>query len=208
MSRPDDLPPELLAGYADGELPPPLRARVEAWLADHPEFFDQLEAQEALGPGNVEFWRAVRPPSPARADWRSTRNEIASQLPRGGLRRWAGAAALLATAACLLVVFVGHPPPPCGLDVGLPLLCPADADDEPYPIARADEVRYLSLPESVAPLLLTGEQPLSRPLLLARADEVEFHGLGSDAAGRFPEEPLNSDPPVIWTPVQGDPCPE
>ena len=34
---PDDLPPELLAAYADGELGPHARDRVERWLADHPE---------------------------------------------------------------------------------------------------------------------------------------------------------------------------
>src|SRR5262249_62377002 len=55
---PDDLPPELLAAYADGELCPRERARVEEWLAEHPEGAELLEAQESVGPGNVELWQS------------------------------------------------------------------------------------------------------------------------------------------------------
>ena len=44
MNAPDRLPqhrwPHLLAAYADGELDAAGRARVEAWLAAHPEICD------------------------------------------------------------------------------------------------------------------------------------------------------------------------
>ena len=205
---PDDLPPELLAGYADGELCPDLRARVQEWLARHPEFLDRLESQELLGPGNAELWNAVRPPAPGAGDWAGVRKEVAGRLRRrGGWRCWAGAAGLVAAAAALVVVFLDNPPP-CAVRNCLPPAAPGPApatdDDEPYPVARADEVRYLSLPESAAPMLVVGEHPL-KELVLARDDEVEFHGLGSDAAGQFPEDPLTADPPVLWTPAPRDP---
>ena len=215
MSRlPDDLPPELLAGYADGELCPALRARVEAWLAEHPEALDQLESQGLLGPGNKEFWESVRPPTPSPADWADVRSELSGGLrrPRRGLKTWAGAVGLLAATAALVTVFVGNPRP-CVFKNCLPAPTAAPAapapseDDEPYQFARADEVRYLALPEAAAPMLVVGEHPVTE-VILARADEVEFHGMGSDADGRFPDDPLTADPPVIWTPAPRDPCPE
>jgi hypothetical protein len=86
--------------------------------------------------------------------------------------------------------------------------CPAEpappSADEPYPIAAADDVRILSLPESAADLLCVGEHPLqSSGFLLARFGEIEFHGIGSDLAGRFPEMPNDPSPediPMIWAP--------
>ena len=71
-SDPDDLTPELLAAYADGELGPCDRARVEQWLADRPGARDLLEEQESLGPRNVEFWQAVSPPDPSPREWAAT----------------------------------------------------------------------------------------------------------------------------------------
>jgi hypothetical protein len=214
MSLPDDLPPELLAGYADGELPPAVRERVEAWLAEHPEALDQLEVQEALGPGNVEFWRAVRPPEPTPADWVGVRAGLAADFPapRRGVGRWAGAAALFAVAASITLVFLDNAPR-CGQHkrIAAPVFAPAGSpeDNEPYPIARADEIRYLELPESVAPMLRVGDHPLKDAILiLARSDEVDFHNMGCDAEGRFPEDPLTMEPPFLWIPAPSEPCPE
>jgi hypothetical protein len=56
-------------------------------------------------------------------------------------------------------------------------------------------------------MLVTGVHPVQE-VILARTGEVDFHGLGSDSSGQFPEDPLTADPPVIWTPAPRDPCPE
>jgi hypothetical protein len=40
-------------------------------------------------------------------------------------------------------------------------------------------------------------------VVLARADEVELLGLGTDSAGRFPDVPADvapDDAPMIWAP--------
>ena len=59
-------------------------------------------------------------------------------------------------------------------------------------MASADDVRILSLPEAAANLLVVGDHPLRDSLLfLARADEIEFHSIGADLAGRFPEMPID-----------------
>src|SRR5437764_4714017 len=66
--RPPDLP-ELLAAYADGELDAAGRARVEAWLADHPEARAELEAQRKLSRRNQRLWQASAGPSPGEVGW-------------------------------------------------------------------------------------------------------------------------------------------
>jgi hypothetical protein len=208
--RPDDLPPELLAAYADGELSPRERARVEDWLAEHPEAAEVLDAQESVGPGNVELWQSVQPPTPSEAQWADAYNGIESRAPfpaRPSRAGWLGSFGLLATAATVLfLVSTGEPPErPIAPEVARPGHAPAvELDEPPYAMAQADEVRILSLPEAAATLLLVGEHPLGTSLLtLARADEIEFHGVGSDLAGRFPEvpsDPSSTDAPMIWTP--------
>ncbi len=208
MSDHDDLPMELLAGLADGELSPRDRARVETWLAEHPEAREVLDEQESLGRGNTELWRLVQPPVPGPAEWGMVRSGLHAQLARPAMpnRGWTKrfAAAILAVAACLTIGFVisDRPEPTLVAVTELPALCPPfDPDDEPFAIARADEVRYLSLPESAAPLIRVGRHPMDDAMfVLARVDEVEFHGLGSDPEGRFPAPPMAANPPMIWAP--------
>jgi len=206
--RPDRLPPELLAAYADGELSPPERLRVERWLAEHPEAADLMDAQESLGPSNVELWQAAQPPVPSARQWANTFDGIkdhAPAPPRPSRARWLGSAGLLATAATvvLLVTTADNPEPQAPQALGL-FPAGANLDDDPFPMAGPDDVRIVSLPEAAAGLLLVGEHPLGDALLtLARADEVEFYGVGSDIAGRFPEvpsDPLSLDAPMIWAP--------
>jgi Putative zinc-finger len=207
--RPDRLPPELLAAYADGELSPPERLRVEQWLAEHPEAAELMDAQESLGPGNVELWQAAQPPFPSSRQWANTFDGIKAHAPappRPSRARWLGSVGLLATAATvlLLVTTADHPQPQLPSQA-MGLLPPAgDPDDDPFPMAGPDDVRIVSLPEAAAGLLLVGEHPLGDTLLtLARADEVEFYGVGSDVAGRFPEvpsDPSSLDAPMIWAP--------
>jgi hypothetical protein len=205
--RPDNLPLEWLAAYADGELTPRERARVENWLAENLDARELLECQESLGPNNTEFWQLAQPPSPLPAQWLRLRNAIdAAQpvQPRRSWTRWLGAAGLLATAASLLVI-VGafdRPTPESPSIVEAPPLTPVA--DEPYAMASADDVRIISLPEAAANLLVVGDHPLNgSSMSLARFGEVEFLGIGSDLAGRFPAMPSDANTeeiPMIWAP--------
>src|SRR5262249_58779212 len=61
--------PELLAAYADGELDAAGRARVEAWLAEHPEARAELENQRKLSRSNSKLWHASGPQSPGERSW-------------------------------------------------------------------------------------------------------------------------------------------
>src|SRR4051794_27452677 len=61
--------PELLAAYADGELDAAGRARVEAWLAEHPQARAELETQRRLSGRNRKLWHASAGPAPSEASW-------------------------------------------------------------------------------------------------------------------------------------------
>ena len=208
MSEPirDRLRLEWLAAYADGELTPGERDRVENWLTDNPEARDLLESQDLFGPRNREFWQAVEPPSPSFAQWSQVRNAIAALSPVKPNRpwlRWFGAAGLLATAACLLVLsFPNREAADLPID---PDSSPSVSHAvEPIAMATADDVQIISLPESAANLLVVGEHPLNgSSMALARFGEVQFYGVGSDVAGRFPEvpnDPNSEEIPIVWAP--------
>jgi hypothetical protein len=195
----------LLAAYADGELGPFDRARVEDWLADHPEARDVLEDQSSLAPGS-DVWPALGPPEPSDAEWTACLHRIEAGVRLPTIRRWlpwVGSLALTATAAAVLIA-VGafdRPGPPEAPEPSAVLVAHVE---EPFLMAEDEDVRIISLPEAAADLLVVGSHPLREPLVvLAGASEVEFFGVGSDLTGRFPEvpsDPAAEDAPVLWAP--------
>jgi anti-sigma factor RsiW len=206
--QPDNLPPDWLAAYADGELSPADRARVERWLADDPAARELLETQESFGPQNADLWNAMRPPAPSAGQWRDTFNQIAPQASphRRAWTGWLGTIGLLATAATLVLALPGrqHPcldAPPATFPNSAPV---APSDDEPFVMAMADDVRIISLPEAAAGLILVGDHPMRDSLLvLAARDEIVYFGVGADFAGRFPAIPEDAeafDAPMLWAP--------
>jgi len=207
-NRSNDLPPEWLAAYADGELTPRERARVENWLAENPEAREILEGQESLSPANADYWRAAQPPAPSAPHWNKTLQNIDNAIPPRPHRPWAkwlGAIGTLATAASIAGAIVildrptieskSHGPRPDWTD---------SVAEAPYEMATAEDVRIISLPESAANMLVVGEHPLRGVSMnMARFGEVEFLGIGSDLAGKFPEIPTDSateEIPMIWAP--------
>ena len=204
--RPDDLPPEMLAGYADGELGPADRARVEDWLADHPGDWDSLDAQSFFSPLNGDLWEAVRPPALLPGDWRKTLAGIdRAARPSSLLLRGLGTAVALAAAVVVLAVGLDDPPcrPPCER-IDMPCHSAADDSEEaPFAIAKAEEIEIFSMPESAAGAIVVGLPPLGDSLLLlARPSEVVFHSVGPDSAGRFPDVPTDVNAaPMIWAPA-------
>lgn len=205
--EPDDLPPEWLAAYADGELRASDRARIEDWLAEHPEARSILEDQEGLAPRS-DVWPAVVPPEPSDAEWTACLHGIEAAVRPPVYRRWlpwVSTLALASTAAAVaLAIGALGRPAPSTLASADPEPVVVAAVDDPIPMAADDDVRIVSLPEAAADLLVVGEHPLRESLVvLAGASEVEFFGVGSDLAGRFPEvpsDPAAEDAPLLWAP--------
>jgi hypothetical protein len=207
--RPDQISLHWLAAYADAELPPPDCASVEDWLCDNPEGRELIEAQEFVGPNNAELWQAVKPPMPSTRQWRKVADRVHQGSRRAVIRRRVGrasAAALVATAAALVMLLPDPAKPPVDAPyAGLQPTTRVIVADEPIELASDADIVIVSLPEAAADLLLMGEHPLRGSVLeFARGGDIEFFGVGSDPAGRFPEVPTSdaaaNDITMIWAP--------
>jgi anti-sigma factor RsiW len=220
----DDEPaptPEQLAAYADGELDgrpecEPLRRHVEAWLARHPEAADDLQAQRRL----TRLCRATPPPEPSEAAWGHVlaRLERVPLTPDGGapgrpgygLRFVAWAAALAATAAAvwlaLALLLPGDGPKlarqaPRGPErrqapFKAPRVVPAEV--EPFAVATGDEVEILSIKGADTSTLVVGELPLSGPVVLVQAGEVEVQRVEREVRMG------STGPPMVWAPLASE----
>jgi len=190
----DDLPPEWLAAYADGELTPAECRRVECWLAEHPEARADVEAQRRLARLFEETGVAV----PGEEQWSDAlaavqRNLAAPRFrPADWRRRIALGAAALAAAAALLLALVPNDRSPRN-SVPVSEDEPQDMAEEAWPVVSADDVQILSMDDRDRGALVVGEPPVNEPLQLLAADEVQVNK-APDWQGRVgrlhtPQEP-------------------
>jgi len=217
----DPFPIELLAAYVDGELEAGMRQRVEAWLAEHPEALAELADQEGLCPGNEEYWESVAPPQPSNEAWDRRLARIESSLtPRMPARRAGGrrnprfaatALALASVAAALMIAVVAldrqPPAPPLPLEskqVAQVAVAPHEDEDFVFPVATADDVELMQLPEEASNLLVVGRHPLNGvALAFADSTDVQVLNYGLDDQGevadyqimRGPDTPMFVAPP-------------
>jgi hypothetical protein len=198
---PDDVPRELLAAYADGELDDPSRERVERWLATHPEAIDELRTQRSLSPANASLWDRAEPPEPSArawaAAWSAIDHRLASPILARRRRHVAWALTGLATAGVAAAVvwiaigtFVRHDPKaePKAIELAQSpnlaphpreiVLAPAPRSIDPIegfailPMANNDDVVLERVPEFPAGWLPVGRHPLDGILVLATVDEL------------------------------------
>jgi len=195
---PADLPgpwPDVLAAYADGELDERGRAAVERWLAANPAARACVDAQRGLSPENWRLWRDAAPPRPGPAAWDAVRDGIAIRLAATRLaeperasaassvrlRRVIAAAAYSLTACVVLFPLIGmyvvYPRDPQRVVEGR-VRPPADdplagitvlriATDAEVDVHRVDGA-------GAGGWLPVGGMPLTGPLALATADDVEL----------------------------------
>lgn len=172
--------PEQLAAYGDGELDgrdalSPLKGKVEAWLAKHPEARAELETQRNLR----RLWETTTPLEPADHTWEAVWRRLPAapaaksapaknRFPIG----WA-AAVLAATAAGLVLAF--WPPrqavPPQFTQPAAPAVLLDDG--EPFAVATAEEVEILRVEGRDTPSLAVTD-PVGEPFVVASADEIEI----------------------------------
>lgn len=207
---PNDFPRELLAAYVDGELDGETRARIEHWLADHPEARDELSAQYALSPANTGLWERAEPLQPAEGKWVRRLQAIEEQLAdplavprrRAGIWAVAGLAAMAAAAAAVAWVAIGPAIQPRAPDERklpeqardlprAPLPREASlqaASDDPLAgmnvlaVASDDDVVLDRVPEFPTGWLPIGRNPLQGVLSLASEEELLLAELGPSAA--------------------------
>jgi len=168
--------PELLAGYADGELGAHDRQTVEAHLAAHPEVRVELEAQQKLV-RKSELWNQLATPSLSDTAWNEVANRIRAELhlktdpapnyrasdldkslsPRlNAWRRMTAGVAVTAAIGIMAFGFIFHNPLPIG-----PGTTPSvDA----LAVATDTEVDYISIKGLGDNALVVGQRLLAGPL--------------------------------------------
>ncbi|MCE9565247.1 MAG: hypothetical protein K8U57_24710 [Planctomycetes bacterium] len=202
-TTPDDISPEWLAAYADGELDPEAHAAVERWLADNPDASADLNAQREFGPTNAGLWERAEVPEPPSAAWTTVRHRIELGLKpptprhadRWKIAAWAlGGIASVAAAASVAWIAFGPVAPQRPTDairkpvevVSRPEIAPEPravvtsmkpdllAAFAVLPIASDEEVILDRVPDTRAGWLPIGRHPLSETLVLASFEEVHL----------------------------------
>ena len=199
--------PELLAAYADGELDAAGRARVDAWLAEHPEARVELENQRTLSRTNSELWQSSAPASPGERSWSRLFVRVHTALkyrpatPEPTLRtpRFPFGAAILATAAAaLFAIGLFRPGEP------LPVVPSPDRDETALVMADAADVDIQSIQDADTELLVVGQPPLIGQVVLASAGDIQLEKVVKDTDGMMPA-PMAGGPnvPMLCVPMAG-----
>jgi anti-sigma factor RsiW len=200
--------PEHLAAYADGQLDPALRRRVESWLRHHPEAATEIEEQRRL----ARLWKATRPAEPEPGAWEAVQAGIAACLaqtgrriveaadkrglePRIRVRPWRRLLGLVAVggmAAGLLLVMLlpqhqGKPPVLARSSDRAKIEVEKPAAVEMLEVVAPDDVEIVSLRADDRGTLVVGEPPVSEPLALASPGDVAFERIEPAADGMVPE---------------------
>ena len=166
--------PQLLAAYFDGELAgrADVRARIENWLAAHPEAVqDWYEWKKLL--------RDTAPPEPSEATWQLVRDRIDAARPapqRRSRRPWLAAAVIAASVVLVIGVLFGawrslQTPDDALVRAPQPNLLD-DGDFEAYPVASASEITILRIESADMDGIVVGSFPVSGPMEWADPGEA------------------------------------
>jgi anti-sigma factor RsiW len=225
-SGPDGLTPELLAAYADGELDPVTRARVERWLAAHPGAREELRAQRRLSPGNVRLWEQIEPPAPPEDTWTAVRRAVeeavlparvaTARFRPGRWRRvglWVAGGLAASAAAASVGWWLATPAAPRPSPAEPPGRPPAEVatashPDDPLagltvlPMATAADVELLHVPADAAEWLPVARVLLPDAVVLAGPEDVLLEGADANDPAWPPGGPkmltAPGDAPMIY----------
>lgn len=207
--RPD---PQLLAAYFDGELEgrddgAALRARLEAWLEQHPEARSRWAEHHAFR----RFWLETTPLEPGEATWNRVLDQIDAQgrcaaaaKGRSHRRALGVIAASLALLLGLAYGAVRHAAAPSAKNDVI-AQAPRDDDEEVLQVATAGEVVVTYIEGADARAIAVGQLPVQGPLELADVGDVHIVAVRSEAAPRLlPQVQYGPNRPMIWMPLETD----
>lgn len=194
--------PSQLAAYVDGELEAGERLRVEDWLAENPQAEEEVDAHLRL----LTLWQSAQPAEPTEAKWAVVRSNIQAGLAAHPMRsafrgrdawlRWLAAL----TAAGVIWIFLGlggrdNPPGPFE----------QEENEQPFPVASAEDVDIISVQAADARSLVVGEPPLAGPLVLGAPGDVKMRNIEPDVDGMVPKVRMTTEegpaPPMIVAPL-------
>lgn len=203
--------PQLLAAYFDGELEgrgdsADLRARLEAWLGEHPE---AVEASARL----QQLWLDTTPAEPSAAAWNQMLDQMDSQRrpPIANRRPWFAIGIVAASIALCVGLGVGawRFGAPADVKNGLLAVAPpvkAENEGEVFPVATADEVIVLHIEGRDTDALVVGLLPVPGMLEMAAPGEVRVFHARPAATDRMVPTVLQDGPraPMIWAKLATD----
>jgi hypothetical protein len=188
-----------LAAYLDGELEGSRSEAVEAWLTAHPDRRAEMNALRRV----MRLYQETGPPEPAAPAWDTVLQQVHAAVaaphvtPTPTRRRTGGPLRLalaLATAAALMGFWL------LARSWWLPADPFEDNDDEPYPVATADEITVISMETGDAGALVVGQPPVSDNYEFASPADVtgvKLEGAGED---KRPPEMLHGEVPMLFAP--------
>lgn len=183
--------PERLAAFCDGEVHDAAeRARIEAYLAEHPEAQAEMASLRQLR----GLWEKTTPPQPTPATWKDQEARLDEpprprpELPR--LQPLMRTVLIVAVAACLALAWVL---------TTLTRPVPAPAAVPVLPVASADEIEILHIDGEDIASIVVGTLPLVGVLELADSGDVEVHSVQPmHRTQRMPMVPAEGRRPMIW----------
>jgi hypothetical protein len=192
-NNPERAPtPEQLAAFADGEMSPADAEATEAWLREHPAAAADVQSLRDL----AGLWQEHTAPEPAPAAWDQTLHGIEARVrepkpvPQGG-SPWLRIGLSLA-AACLAALLVARAFWPTS---GKPPV--TDPDDEPYPVASADDITIISMDPRDSRFLVVGLPPINGDMELAGIEDVTLESTTPNDDGQLPQMHTGGSVPVI-----------
>jgi hypothetical protein len=211
--------PELLAAYADGELPAEgpqaaLHERIEAWLAKNPEVACDVETYRQV----TERYRATAADDPGPAAWAPVLARLrALRLTPGPSRRrwsrlgWLGAGGGMCAAAWWLALTLWSHPVPQKASPDVPLASESsrvvvseDTEPEVFPVATAAEIEILSVRGEDTGSVVIGELPVEGSLVLLEPSEVTLTHAEPARDNMVPEVRRCGRAACIWAPLDAE----
>jgi anti-sigma factor RsiW len=212
---------QLLAAYFDGELEgrddlADLRARLEAWLEEHPEAVHEWAIHQQL----QKLWLDTTPAEPNAATWNRTLAQIEARRRKPvGVRRskrpWLADSVVAASIALFFGLLFGASRFVLPTDVISDPFAVAPPEDpnkadpiamEIFPVATAEEVVVRRVEGADTSLLVVGQLPVNGPLELAAPGEVRVvyvrPGVGDQMMPTVLEK--GPHPPMIWAKLDTD----
>lgn len=207
--------PELLAAYFDGECEGRddlalLKARIEDWLAQHPEAKADLAAYRRL----LQLWQETAPPEPAAEQWTQMLDNLKKvPLPKTQTskpRRRIPVVRVLATVAAALFAALwwsNWSPEPIHVAPTPQLVETTPKEEiETLEVATISEVAIIRVEGADTQTLVVGELPLQGNLELVREGDVILTNI-QPAAGdsMLPEVRLGTgSTPFIWARLESE----
>jgi anti-sigma factor RsiW len=221
MNAPDhhDWQPDsqVLGAYFDGEMEgrddlADLRARLEAWLEQHPDARTQWAEHQAL----MHAWLDTTPQEPDAAIWRKVLDRIDAESRRPAaptVRRSRRRIGVIAAGIALLVgvayVAMQDDSSPTVKNETVAVAPPdkaLDDDDAVFPVATAGEIVVSYIEGADTHAIAVGQLPVHGPLELAESGDVHVVAIRSDAESRMRPQVRQDGPsrPMVWMPRETD----